>query len=135
MRDMCDMHEPRRTCRAGGALKLDVVAYNTVLRVQVACGQLGAALETLVTLNASGLRPTAATYVTLMHAHMARGAAPAVVELWYQLLQARVLPSTPCLRAYSLAALRLGDTGAPPTATPVMSNISRAVSSAAAVQA
>lgn len=99
-------------CRAGGALKPDVVAYNTVMRVQATSGHLPGMLETLSGLNASGLRATAATYCVLMHAHMERGAAQTVVELWYQLLHARVLPGTQCMRSFSLAALRLGDTGA-----------------------
>ena len=39
------------------------------------------------------------------------GATPVVLELWYQMLQARVQPGTVCLRSYTLSAFRCGDTG------------------------
>ena len=70
----------------------DVVAYNTVMQAQAARGNLEGMLETLTALSASGLRPTTTTFSTLMHAHTMAGATPVVLELWYQLLQARVLP-------------------------------------------
>lgn len=89
----------------------DVVAYNTVMQAQAARGNLEGMLETLTALSASGLRPTTTTFSTLMHAHTMAGATPVVLELWYQMLQARVLPSTVCLRAYTLSAFRCGDTG------------------------
>lgn len=101
-------------CRAGGSLEPDVVAYNTVMQAQAARGLLSGMLETLAALNASGLRPTTATYSTLMHAHIQHGATQAVLELWYQMLQCRVLPGAVCLRAYTLSAFRCGDTGAHP---------------------
>lgn len=100
-------------CRAGGALEPDVVAYNTVMQSQATSGHLTGMLQTLTALTAASLRPTASTYAILMHTHVAHGAAQSVLDLWHQMLQARVLPSTVCLRSYTLAALRVGDTGAP----------------------
>jgi pentatricopeptide repeat protein len=87
----------------------DVVAYNTVMHAQAANGNLRGMLDVLSALTAAGLRPTAATYATLMHAHVVAGAMPAVLELWYQMLQARVMPGTVCLRSYALAAFHCGD--------------------------